>query len=706
MIASKRTHAEEPLSNSASTVMKKQKKNVTFDIKNEPNELVTSSSNTESNKKSSQFANIHYRYIQNAIEEVDKNNDTTQIESLIKQIEQEDNHKDKIKPENFEILLTALSNNITKVENNPKFNSLVISIINYKKWHKISLSSCVFEYMTFLKILCSSLPKWLAEVASVLISQLVDVPLKESEKRHHSLIQYFVKVFPTSVNLFTSNLSKNFPNKNDTKQRNVNYVDNLLKITNYCPEFKFPIWSLVVEKAISIDVELQNELDDLDDDIESLDSDAEDEVDDDDEDDNSDGESSDGESSEGESSDDVEDDVDDDEVEDEEETKRLEAEEESYLEGEEEYQVELSSNIKELSNKLDSMLSIVSDKLAVSLSSRELEDGDGVNVFNTLMALFKSHILPTYYTKSIQYLMFHAAQQQPELMDAFLVTLIDISFSPNESMENKIKALQYVGSFIARAKKLTKTQILFVSSYLTSWLNRYVMEREVEVDVSPGGMERFKHFYAGFQALCYIFCFRHEYFKVDYEEPTKKNNTSNNKSTSKSNEREITDSIDINSKQRGGHDESTGSWECDIDKFFQRMVISKFNPLKFCNENVMLMFAKITQRENLVYCYSIIEKNTNDRLRGIMSGGGSSSLGGSSNGAKSASNPSGSKGFSLVARQQFIDLQSYFPYDPLFLKKYKKVMQEFYIEWSEVSGDYETDDSEESDEAGDDEDQD
>ncbi|KAL6942874.1 hypothetical protein ACO0RG_001838 [Hanseniaspora osmophila] len=664
MLASKRAHADNEGSSNGSA-SKKIKKNVTFDLPS-GNQIKEKSGTNPANA-----AKIHYKYMQSAIDEADQHNDSTAIENLILQIEHHDSHKDKIKPKTFEILLSVLSNNISKVENNSKFNSLVISIINYNKWYKIPSETCVYEYMTFLKILCSSLPKWLAEVLGMLISQLSEVPIKESTYRHHVLMQYFVKVFPTSVNLFTANLSKNFPNKNDTKTRNVNYIENLLKITEYCPEFKFPIWSLIVEKAISIDVELQNELDDLDDDIDALDSDEDDDDDDEDDDDEEDDDENDGE--------DVDADARDNDAED--------GGEEAFMDGDEEYQVELSTNIADLSGKLDYILSVISKNLAHLLDDENLEQGDGINVFNTLMSLFKTHILPTYYTKSIQYLMFHAAQQQPELMDAFLVTLIDISFSPNESMENKIKSLQYVGSFIARAKKLSKSQIMFVSSYLTSWLNRYVIEREIEVDLLPGGMERFKHFYAAFQALCYIFCFRHHYFKVDFTEG-----------------KDFAESQSTNDKKSKQANNEESLWECDIDKFFQRMVISKFNPLKFCNENVMLMFAKITQTENLVYCYSIIEKNNSDRLRGIVSANAKGSRNGASlNQSRTvapiplADRESGNKGFSLVARQQFIDLQSYFPYDPLFLKKYKRLMHDFYIEWSEVSGDYETDESEEDD---------
>ena len=437
---------------------------------------------------------------------------------------------------------------------------------------------------------------------------------------HHELLSYFLSVIPSSLHFIDSYLLKFFPNKNDTRKSLVNYISNILHLTKYCKELRFQVWSLIVEKIISIDVELQNELDEMDDDIESDFEDYEDEE----------GDEEDIKSVNSEGNDEEEDDDDNEE-----------------LEGVEEYNVEVNQNIKELSTKLDAILTLVSENISSEVTPESLENGDGVSVFNTLTTLFKTHILPTYYTRSIQYIMFHLSQQQLELMDSFLVTLIDISFAVNETSEKKIKSLQYLGSYIARAKRLSRTQIIFVASYLTSWLNRYAIEREEEVD-QPGGMERFKHFYAAFQALCYIFCFRRNVFK-----------------------------------------DLDGNWECELDKFFQRMIISKFNPLKYCNENVMLMFARIAQHEDIAYCFSIIENNNNERLRGIVGKANSNnktSSTGPSNGTSASSTV-----WSLATRQQFIDLQSYFPFDPLFLKNYKEMMKDYYIEWSEASGDLESD---------------
>lgn len=619
MMAVEKT-AKRPSQGLASSVEPKKRK---VGFADEVMSKIDRNNDVQNNKE---FSMTLYRnFVRNALEDLEKN-DTSQIETLANQLALPASSPDKISPENFNILLRILSNNINRVDNHHCI-TLIQSIINYDKWWELP-STTLSSYIFFIRILCSSLPKWWQDLSLILISNFTLSMSKTTT--HHEMLKYFLKAIPSSTSFIDSYIAKFFPNKNDSKKNMVNYVSNVLRLTEYCSELRFQSWSLVIEKVISIDVELQNELDELDDDIED---DIDDELDSEDsEDENMHEEEDQGQNGKN-----------DDPI-------GFIPEEDDDMEGDEEYNVEVSQNIKELSSKLDAILSLITKQLSCSLTAESIENGDGVSIFNTLTSLFKTHILPTYYTKSIQYIMFHVSQQQLELMDAFLVTLIDISFSPNENAEKKVKSLQYIGSFIARAKKLSKTQIIFVASYLTSWLNRYVLEREDEVDQS-GGMERFKHFYAAFQALCYIFCFRHSLFR------------------------------------------DGDSWECEIDKFFQRMVISKFNPLKFCNENVMMMFARIAQHEGVVYCFSIIENNNNERLRGIM-GKADSNMPSSA----SSTGTSSTSSWSLVARQQFIDLQSYFPYDPLFLKNYKRMMKDYYIEWSDVSGDYESDESDEYDE--------
>ncbi|EHN01521.1 Rrn3p [Saccharomyces cerevisiae x Saccharomyces kudriavzevii VIN7] len=584
--------------------------------------------------KDEMFSTAMYgRFVISALDDLDKN-DLTQISIIASQVALPRKNSERIDDKNFNVLLDILSSNINRIESS-RGAFLIQTIINFEKWWELPPQT-LSKYIYFIKILCSSIPKWWQDVSMILVSCFI-LPTEQTVC-HHDMLKYFLRMIPSSMGFIDTYLAKFFPNKNDTRKKLVNYTSNLLKLRGYCSELGFQIWSLLIEKIISIDVELQNELDELDDDVddgdlEDVDLEDDDLTDDQSGDDNDESEEdNDNEQSKSAAADANQSDNDDMEV--------IEG-----MDGAEEYNVELTQGIKELSTKLDAILTLVSTHVEEQVTPESLENGEGVGVFNTLTTLFKTHVLPTYYTRSIQYIMFHVSQQQLELMDSFLVTLIDISFAPNQAAEKKIKSLQYLGSYIGRAKKLSRTQIIFVASYLTSWLNRYVIEREEEVD-QRGGMERFKHFYAAFQALCYIFCFRHSIFR-----------------------------------------DTDGNWECELDKFFQRMVISKFNPLKFCNENVMLMFARIAQQESVAYCFSIIENNNNERLRGIIGKADSDRR------ETLVQANTASSSWSLATRQQFIDLQSYFPFDPLFLKNYKTLMKEYYIEWSEASGEYESDGS-------------
>lgn len=506
------------------------------------------------------------------------------------------------------------------------------------------LNDFIELYSRFLSVLVSSLPKYLHEVTSKLVMEFTALDLSNHSilAKNHDILTKIIKFIPTSINSFPSILQRNFPHHlSSSNQELTNYVNNLMKIISYCPDLQFSIWQLIIECCIKLDVELQNELDDLDDEeIEEL-INADEENEGNDLDINI---------------------IEENKLED---KKLSEDEDENGMrEGEVEYLIDpitSTSTIKALVSKLDSIISLLLTSTSDSFTIKELDSGNGVTLFNTITSLFRSHILPTHFTKLIQFVLFHISQCQPELADSFLVLLIDVAFNANEILEKRLKAMQYLSSYIARAKSLSRHQVVFLISYLIGWLNKYVMERECEIaDIESdgsiqdgeekGGMERFKLFYAAFQALLYIFCFR---YKMLY-----KVNTDEQCLTSSSSESE---------------------WECELDKFFQRMIITKFNPLKFCDETVVFIFAKISTKLNVCYCYSIIEHNKRER---ILQSNMPSNL------------PSVAGNFKQ--KQEFLDLEAYFPFDPLVLPSSKELISLNYVEWSEVNPNDGEDDDDDS----------
>lgn len=554
------------------------------------------------------------------------------------------------------IVLKLLISNISRLENSACAN-LITGILRYN-WLEIKetdYSPATYKdfidlYAQFLSVLVSSFPKYLNEVLIKVTSEFVF--FQENEHlgiKHHDILSKLIRFIPTCVNTLPSILHKNFPHHISSTTIDLkNYVSNLLQVLVYCPELQYDVWQLIIECCIKLDVELQNEIDDLDDDeIEELiNEESDNEVNDDERLSSIDSTEKSNDQAEkiGIDSDNLS--------------------EDEIPEGEIEYlinPVSSTGNIKNLIFKLDSLLFLVLNKTSDLFTVEKLNDGSGVFLFNTLTSLFKLHILPTHFTKLIQFVHFHISQYQPELMDSYLVLLIDIAFNVDEILEKRLKAMQYLSSYIARAKKLSKNQIVFVVSYLIGWLNKYVDERECEVlennkerfrhkDMETrqsAGMERFKLFYAAFQALLYIFCFRHNslFKEADslYAEPS--------------------DSV----------------WECEIDKFFQRMILVKFNPLKYCDETVVFIFAKISTKLNVCYCYSILEHNKRERM---LQNDTSLML------------PSSTTNFRQ--KQEFLDLEAYFPFDPLVLPQCKEIVGRNYIEWSSVDPSNDEDDEDDS----------
>lgn len=553
---------------------------------------------------------------------------------------------------NLLTIFRILANNISRLDLR-HCTTLIFAILNIPKWYHQD-EQFINNYITFLCVLVSGIPKWYNEVCLVFIKDFVT----PHTSAHHEFFKYLIRIMPTSLNFLLKAAISNFPDKYSRKSEVVNYVSNLFEFMKYATEVRFQILSLIVEYCIQLDVELKNNLDEVDEE----DDDDDDDDDEEDDDDDDDEEEEDSEDDDGENSSDEEDDEDEANVNDttmNEDNEEGDDDEDEELEGQEEYNVDLTVNINELSAKLDSVMEKIFINLQDSFTLENLNNGDGITIFRSLLSIFKSYILSTSNTRSIQFILFHFSQQQPELIDAFLVTLIDITFSYEESLEQRIKAVQYLASYLARGKKVTQNQLVFVTSYLVSWINKYVSERECEVGNGNGGMERFKLFYAVLQCLLYIFCFRHQQLH-----------------------------------------KLNGDWECGIDKFFQKLILTKFNPLKFCNETVVLMFAKIAHQENVAYCFSIIEHNRRDQFNGAKSKSGSSTSNGSTfsisqkqqqkQQQQQKSNAGDSK-ILFFSKQEFLDLVAYFPFDPLILKKCLKIVKENYIEWSELGNDYDSD---------------
>ncbi|KAL1780259.1 RNA polymerase I-specific transcription initiation factor RRN3 [Sigmodon hispidus] len=95
---------------------------------------------------------------------------------------------------------------------------------------------------------------------------------------------------------------------------------------------------------------------------------------------------------------------------------------------------------------------------------------------------------------------------------------------------------------------------------------------------------------------------------------------------------------------------------------FERIVLSQLNPLKICLPSVVNFFAALTNKYQLVFCYTIMERNNRQMLPVIRSTAGGDSV-------QTCTNP----------------LDTFFPFDPCVLKRSKKFIDPIYQIWEDMS---------------------
>lgn len=153
------------------------------------------------------------------------------------------------------------------------------------------------------------------------------------------------------------------------------------------------------------------------------------------------------------------------------------------------------------------------------------------------------------------------------LADGFLDYLWKKVQNPNTSSVMRQAAAFYIGSFLARAKFVPLSTVRDCLSLVCRWAHAYIASlgegSQLQVD-----MQRHRTFYAVCQTILYIFAFHH---------------------------RELTAG------------ESGLSFLRDLN--LEALVMSPLNPLRVCLPAVVQRFASVARHYQLVYCYSVIERN-------------------------------------------------------------------------------------------------
>uniref|UniRef100_A0A8B9SY76 RNA polymerase I-specific transcription initiation factor RRN3 n=1 Tax=Anas platyrhynchos TaxID=8839 RepID=A0A8B9SY76_ANAPL len=261
-----------------------------------------------------------------------------------------------------------------------------------------------------------------------------------------------------------------------------------------------------------------------------------------------------------------------------------------------------------LAERLDILMTILFSYIKdVCHVDGKLDINKTKDLYRDLVSVFDKLILPTHASCHVQYFMFYICSFKLGFAEAFLDHLWKKLRDPNNPSVIRQTAGSYIGSFLARAKFIPVVTVKACLDLLVNWMHKYIDNQDTGAnaycDVALHGP-----FYSTCQAAFYTLIFRHKQL------------------------------LDGNLRKGLSYLQSLN---------FERIVMCQLNPLKICIPSVVNLFAAITRKYQLVFCYTIIERNNRQFIPVVRSGTGGDLV-------QTCTNP----------------LDSFFPFDPYVLKRY------------------------------------
>ncbi|XP_069342192.1 RNA polymerase I-specific transcription initiation factor RRN3 isoform X2 [Eulemur rufifrons] len=276
-----------------------------------------------------------------------------------------------------------------------------------------------------------------------------------------------------------------------------------------------------------------------------------------------------------------------------------------------------------VAERLDILLSLLLSYIKdVCYVDGKIDNNKTKDLYRDLINIFDKLLLPTHASCHVQFFMFYLCSFKLGFAEAFLEHLWKKLQDPNNPAIIRQAAGNYIGSFLARAKFIPLITIKSCLDLLVNWLHMYLDNQDSGTkafcDVALHGP-----FYAACQAVFYTFVFRHKQL------------------------------LSGNLKEGLRYLQGLN---------FERIVMSQLNPLKICLPSVVSFFAALTNKYQLVFCYTIIERNNRQMLPVIRNTAGGDSV-------QTCTNP----------------LDTFFPFDPCVLKRSKKFIDPIYQIWEDMS---------------------
>ncbi|SPN96979.1 related to RNA Polymerase I Transcription Factor Rrn3 [Cephalotrichum gorgonifer] len=412
-----------------------------------------------------------------------------------------------------------------------------------------SVGSYLYETLAMIFELFSETRRWSWSVPGYSgVSKLV------VEQRLHAALRRLLRISPAAVRSVVTMAKAKYPVLDDDKRTHATYVNNLLRIREYAPDLGRSLINLVVEQLVSIDVNMQTDLDDLDDELTAAvhralaesraralgnldDDEASDEEsdDDDDEDDANAG-------------------------------------------------LQRIKNVKNNIEVLDAVMDILYRFYAPYFHDPHSETA--VAECKAMISQFTDIILPMRKSRHTQFLLFHFVQKSDQLTSLFIEACERIAFKGAPSVLGDY-AVAYLASFLARGAHIPAYIIQDVFKRLLQCLER--RRAAYEKSCQGPNITKYYSYYALCQATFYIFCFRWKDLVVSVPEHVEPEDPLSYVG------------LDLD-------------WGENTRRILKNNAHGKLNPLKVCSPGIVEEFAKLAHKLNLVYVYPVLEINKRVRL--------------------------------------------------------------------------------------------
>lgn len=431
-----------------------------------------------------------------------------------------------------------------------------------------------------------------------------------ARKRLHTTINSLLQNFPLAASVLRSVITHKYPFPDDPKRLHIAYVTHLLRMQSYAAHIKDHTLRLIFERVLQLDVRMQLDLQDFDDELavdvhRALEHSRQ---------------KQENGAVEGDDSD-IDLDVSDDEDQGD-QAKKI---------------YSLKSNVE----KLDSILNILF-KHYESRISDPMSD-EAFEVYGELLEEFVDTILVTCKSRHTQFLLFHFGQKSERLVDAFCGTCLNIAMDSNRPVRARQSAIAYLASFVARGSNVSKKVIRALFDMIGEQVNKMRVEHAPTCEWPD--VQRYPIFYAYFQALVYMWCFRWKDLVLATSEP-----------------------VDPEDPLTYIHQSLT--WYPGVRETFGGAVVSPLNPLKVCAPHIVEEFSHMSWRLEFVYVHHIVERNKRFRLSHYSTRSYSSYSAGALRETTQSSD-----------QESAYLLDAFFPFDPYQLPISKQWVEGEYRKW-------------------------